>query len=114
MTHPDEYKRAWGTGKASNAQLLEALNASYVSLGILPFGPPPKSAAPVEVTKKSNQYSVRHYVDVKLCRPLSWNLAGNGASYEMCGHIWWDEGKGCLNVQDHPDRNVFVRLISAT
>jgi len=86
--------------------------------GILPF---PKSIASLVGTKISNrseltgqQYSVRHYVDVKVCRPLGWNLVGNGASYELCGHIWYDEGKGCLEVQDHPDRNVYVRLVAGT
>lgn len=102
-------------GKATDAQLLDVLNASCVSLGILPFPKStPKSTAPLVGTKKSIQYSVRHYVDVKVCRPLGWNLVGNGASYEACGHIWYDEGKGCLEVQDHPDRNVYVRLIAGT
>ena len=101
-------------GKATDAQLLEVLNASCVSLGILPFPSSPKSTAPQIGTKKSIQYSVRHYVDVKVCRPLGWNLVGNGASYELCGHIWFDEGKGCLEVQDHPDRNIYVRLIAGT
>ncbi|GAI02356.1 unnamed protein product, partial [marine sediment metagenome] len=101
-------------GKATDAQLLEVYNASLVSLGILPFPGPPKSTGPLEGTKKSIQYSVRHYVDVKICKPLGWNLVGNGASYEACGHIWYDEGKGCLEVQDHPDRNIYVRLIAGT
>ncbi|MBA7716769.1 hypothetical protein ES703_125845 [subsurface metagenome] len=100
-------------GQATDAQLLEVLNASCVSLGILPFLTP-KSIAPQIGTKKSIQYSVRHYVDVKTCKPLGWNMVGNGASYELCGHIWFDEGKGCLEVQDHPDRNIYVRLIAGT
>lgn len=102
-------------GKATDAQLLEVLNASCVSLGILPFPSSPKSTAPQIGTKKSIQYSVRHYVDVKACKPLgAFNLVGNGASYELCGHIWFDEGKGCLEVQDHPDGVVYVRLIAGT
>ncbi|GAJ04024.1 unnamed protein product, partial [marine sediment metagenome] len=101
-------------GKATDAQLLQVLQETYVSLGILPFPGPPKSTAPQIGTKKSIQYSVRHYVDVKVCKPLGWNMVGNGASYELCGHIWYDEGKGCLEVQDHPDRNVYVRLIAGT
>ncbi|GAI64833.1 unnamed protein product, partial [marine sediment metagenome] len=74
----------------------------------------PKSTAPQIGTKISIQYSVRHYVDVKVCKPLGWNMVGNGASYELCGHIWFDEGKGCLEVKDHPDRNIYVRLIAGT
>ena len=169
-------------GKATDAQLLEVLNASCVSLGILPFLTPkstgPHSSAKIsiqckffkkqglngqtprgfceaqnkEIEKRDllhsksfdqktqgigqktaqtvvcdpewcqyyirggivTQYSVRHYVDVKICKPLGWNLVGNGASYEACGHIWFDEGKGCLEVQDHPDRNIYVRLIAGT
>ena len=100
-------------GKATDAQLLEVLNATCVSLGILPFGTP-KSIAPERGSKKSIQYSVRHYVDVKVCKPLGWNLVGNGISYELCGHIWYDEGKGCLEVQDHPNQSVYVRLIAGT
>ena len=81
--------------------------------GILPF-PTPKSSAPLVDTKKSNQYSVRHYVDVKVCKPLGWNLVGNGASYEGCGHIYWDEGKGCLAVKNHPGGLIYMRLTALT
>jgi len=93
-------------------ELFEALNDTLVSQGILPLSK--SSQLHSIVTKKSIQYSQRHYVDVKVCRPLGWNLVGNGSSYEACGHIWYDEGKGCLEVQDHPDQNVYVRLIAGT
>lgn len=85
--------------------------------GILPF---PKSIATVKVPKKSNrssltgQYSRRHYVDVKVCRPLGWNLVGNGSSYEACGHIYWNEGKGCLAVKNHPGQIVYVKITALT
>ncbi|GAH09530.1 unnamed protein product, partial [marine sediment metagenome] len=82
--------------------------------GIPPFPIPKSNHGPLVVTKKSIQYSQRHYVDVKVCRPLGWNLVGNGASYELCGHIWYDEGKGCLNVKDHPGGAVYIRLIAGT
>lgn len=59
-------------------------------------------------------YEVRLYIDVKNWRPYGWNLPGNGSSYDMCGHIFYDEGQGCLSVIDHPDRKVYVRLVAGT
>ncbi|GAG82800.1 unnamed protein product [marine sediment metagenome] len=100
-------------GKATDAQLFEVYRQSLVSLGILPF-PAPKSFGPLEYTKKSIQYSRRVYTDVKVCKPLGWNLVGNGASYEGCGHVYYDEGKGCLSVHNHPDQLVYVKLIALT
>ncbi|MBA7670305.1 hypothetical protein ES703_78450 [subsurface metagenome] len=82
--------------------------------GIPPFPTPKSKPGPLDSTKKSIQYSVRHYVDVKVCKPFKWGLTGNGSSYELCGHMWYDEGKGCLEVKNHPDRNVYVRLIAGT
>lgn len=99
-------------GQATDAQLLDVLNATYVSQGILPLTPKSDALIP---TKKSNQYSVRHYVDVKACQPLgAFNLVGNGASYDLCGHIYYDEAKGCLNTREHPEGKIFARLIGAT
>ena len=40
----------------------------YAEKGILPLTS--KSAGPLVPTTKSIQYSVRHYVDVKVCRPI--------------------------------------------
>jgi len=108
-------QRAWGLGKASDAELMQAYHGSLVSLGILPSVgqsiqesdvPPKKSIMP--------NYSIREYVDVKSWRPQGWNLPSNGVAYELCGHIWYDEGKGCLAVKDHPDGLVNVRLVGAT
>jgi len=73
-------------------------------------------------TKKSisshiQQYAERRYVDVKCWRPLGWNLPGNGMSYDLCGHIHLNEGKGCLNVAGHTGPMaglIKVRKISAT
>jgi len=62
----------------------------------------------------TQNYSVRLYIDVKKCRPLGWNLPGNGAQYDMCGHVWYDEGKGCLATKNHPEGLIYVRLVSAT
>jgi len=64
-------------------------------------------------------YSCRVYTDVKLWKPGGWNLTGNGLSYETCGHIWYDEGMGCLKVQGHAFNDqtsgkIFIRLISVT
>lgn len=90
--------------------------ASWLNMqeGILPFPAQKSIPAPLVVTKKSIQYSARHYVDIKTWRPFGWNMVGNGASYEMCGHIWYDEGKGCLAAKDHPGGLVYVRLVAAT
>ncbi|GAH98599.1 unnamed protein product, partial [marine sediment metagenome] len=99
-------------GQATDVQLLDVLNATYVSQGILPLTPKSDALIP---TKKSNQYSVRHYVDVKACQPSgAFNLVGNGASYDLCGHIYYDEAKGCLNTREHPGGKIFARLVGLT
>jgi len=115
LTHPDEYKRAWGMGKASDAELMQAYRGSLVSLGILPtIGRSiPEPHLPTKRSIGAN-YSVRLYIDVKACRPLGWNLPSNGVAYDLCGHIWYDEGKGCLRVQDHHMGLIYVRLVGAT
>jgi len=105
-------------GQATDAQLMDVLDATCVSLGILPARG--QSIAPYRVTKRSiapffePNYSVRLYVDVKAWRPLGWNLPSNGVAYEACGHIWFDEGQGCLNVENHPEGKIYVRLVAGT
>ncbi|MBA7660772.1 hypothetical protein ES703_68778 [subsurface metagenome] len=105
-------------GQATDAQLFEVYNASLVSLGILPARG--QSIGPYNVTKRSiapffePNYSVRLYVDVKAWRPLGWNLPSNGVAYEACGHIWFDEGQGCLNVENHSEGKIYVRLVAGT
>lgn len=82
--------------------------------GILP--PTRQSIRFSQGTKKSimPNYSVRLYIDVKVCRPLGWNLPSNGVAYDLCGHIWYDEGRGCLAVKNHPGGKIYVRLVGAT
>ncbi|GAH21687.1 unnamed protein product [marine sediment metagenome] len=86
--------------------------------GILPARG--RSIAPNSSVKRSiapflaPNYSVRLYVDVKAWRPLGWNLPSNGVAYGQCGHLWPDEGQGCLRVENHPEGKVYVRLIAAT
>ncbi|MBA7671066.1 hypothetical protein ES703_79217 [subsurface metagenome] len=63
---------------------------------------------------KQPDYSIRLYVDVKVCRPLGWNLPSNGAPYDLCGHIYWAEGKGCLEVHNHPGSTVYIRRVALT
>ena len=123
--------------KCSDAELLQAYHDSLVSQGI----PPPVSKSIRESsigTKKSigsfdtqtiqyglngqviitslkkPNYAIRLYVDVKVWRPFGWNLPSNGVAYDLCGHIWYDEGRGCLRVKEHPDGKIFVRLVGAT
>lgn len=83
--------------------------------GILPPSEQSKPE-PISRTKKSIHvnYGVRLYVDVKAWRPLGWNLPGNGRAYDLCGHIWYDEGRGCLRYKDHSDGLIYVRLVGAT
>ncbi|GAH44882.1 unnamed protein product, partial [marine sediment metagenome] len=72
----------------------------------------------VVVTKRSiaQNYSVRLYVDVKAWSVFRWNLPSNGVAYELCGHIWHDEGRGCLRVEEHRGRagKIYVRRVAAT
>ncbi|GAH94842.1 unnamed protein product, partial [marine sediment metagenome] len=102
-------------GKATDAELLQVLDKTLMSLGILPTGER-SIPEPLRSTKRSitPNYSVRLYVDVKAWRPLGWNLPSNGVAYDLCGHIWYDEGRGCLRVQDHLDGRIYVRLVGAT
>lgn len=67
-------------------------------------------------TKKSimPQYSIRLYINVKAWDPLRWNLPSNGIAYDLCGHIWYDEGRGCLSVKNHPHQDIYVRIVGAT
>ena len=88
-----------------------------IASGILPaIGQSIPETLVVVSTKRSIQlnYSTRLYVDVKAWRPFGWNLPSNGIAYDYCGHIWYDEGQGCLNVQNHPEGKIYVRLVGAT
>jgi len=72
---------------------------------------------------KYAQYQVKRYVDVKRRDSWLWNLVGNGNSYPSiyqggelirpgCGHLWLDEGMGCLNVDSHAGGMAKVKIIS--
>lgn len=89
------------------------LAAILKSQGILPL--PAKFPESPYTTKKSIQYEKRVFVDIKAKKPLGgWIMVGNGLEYDLCGHIYYDEAKGCLNVQGHKKGLIYVRLISAT
>ena len=102
-------------GRATDAELLQVIHDTHVSLGILPaIGRSiPELHLPTKRSIGAN-YTVRLYVDVKACRPLGWNLPSNGVAYDLCGHIWYDEGKGCLRVKEHLEGRIYVRLVGAT
>jgi len=82
--------------------------------GILP--PVVQSIGSLVGTKRSIEpnYATRLYIDVKTWRSSRWNLPSNGSSYELCGHVWYDEGRGCLSVKNHPGGKIYVRLVGAT
>lgn len=106
--------------------LQKALNASLVSLGILPSGArqaSPYSSYEKSIHSKYPQYAIHQYVDVKKRSLVVWNLVGNGEYYPDvygedgillragCGHLWKDEGLGCLNVGAHHDHQALIKLI---
>ena len=107
------------------SQVLDFID-DYYSRGILPPGVgqvSPGSTYEKSIHPKYPQYAVHQYVDVKR-RPLwVWNLVGNGEYYPDvygaggillragCGHLYKDEGLGCLNVGAHHDHKAIVKLI---
>ncbi|MBA7670309.1 hypothetical protein ES703_78454 [subsurface metagenome] len=93
----------------------EALRAWHVQEGILPSS---GQSIPDSLLgyKKSIplSYAQKVYYNVKNRSDIAWKIPSNGASYDLCGHIWWDEGKGCLNVKGHENGKVYIRFVSAT
>ena len=101
--------------QVSEAMFYEVLEAHLKQKGILPTRGRSIPEALLVAKKSINpNYSIRLYVDVKAWRPLGWNLPSNGMAYELCGHVWYDEGRGCLRAQDHPEGKIYVRLVAAT
>ena len=112
MAFLEEFRRLHGLEGGAIA-LWQDLTYGFVK-GILP--PPGQSIAGLDRTKRSiaPNYAVRLYVDVKAWRPFGWNLPSNGRAYDLCGHIWYDEGRGCLSVKNHSNAKIYVRLVGAT
>jgi len=97
----------------------------YWRTGILPSSPS-MGSSPVSYIEKSIHinYAEKRFVDVKRRSLNVWNLVGNGGAYVSvygldgellragCGHLWKDEGLGCLHVEDHADGKALVKLIA--
>ena len=99
----------------------------YYKSGTLPFQARQVSNLEIEksITQKYPQYSKKQFVDVKHRSLDVWNLVGNGEDYPDhyesgvlvrpgCGHLWKDEGLGCLHSEKHRDNKIFVKLIVNT
>jgi len=111
------------------SQILDYIE-SYYSEGILPSCgrqvSPDGSSIEKSIHSKYPQYQVKQYVDVKRRSLRFWGLVGNGNYYpdvyndrgELvtagCGHLWRDEGIGCLHAKDHVDGLARIRLIANT
>ena len=58
-----------------------------------------------------NDYDYNSYIDI--FEDINWfRLPGKGVKFQLCGHIWSREFKGCLEVEKHKGTKAEDRMLT--